>query len=69
MKFIVLMIQKIFKMLNQFAVDIPTLPSTNVILTSSSSWWNAKPFYRDAEPQRRAAKHFGTHMENWETFL
>ena len=27
--------------------------------TSSSSWWNAKPFYRNAEPQRRAAKHLG----------
>ena len=23
------------------------------------SWWNAKPFYRNAEPQRWAAKHLG----------
>ena len=23
------------------------------------SWWNAEPFYRNAEPQRRAAKHLG----------
>ena len=27
--------------------------------TSSSSWWNAKPFYRNAEPQTWAAKHLG----------
>ena len=26
---------------------------------SSSSWWNAKPFSGNAEPQRRAAKHLG----------
>ena len=30
-----------------------------VFLTSSSSWWYAKPFHRNAEPQRRAAKHLG----------
>ena len=46
-------------MLNQYAVDIPTLPI--------DSWWNAMPFYRNAEPQKRAAKHFGTRMENRET--
>ena len=27
--------------------------------TSSNSWRNAKPFYRNAEPQRRTAKHLG----------
>ena len=27
--------------------------------TSSNSWWNAKPFYRNAEPQRWAAMHLG----------
>ena len=27
--------------------------------TSSSSWWNAKPFDRNAEAQRRASKHLG----------
>ena len=27
--------------------------------TSSSSWWNAKPFSGNAEPQRRAAKYMG----------
>ena len=27
--------------------------------TSSSSWWNAKAFHGNAEPQRRAAKHLG----------
>ena len=30
---------------------------------------NAEPFYRNAEPQRRAAKHFGIHMVYRETFL
>ena len=33
--------------------------STSVFLTSSRSWWNAEPFYRNAELQRRAAKHLG----------
>ena len=27
--------------------------------TSSSSWWNAKPFFWNAELQRWAAKHLG----------
>ena len=30
-----------------------------VFPTSSSSWWAAKPFSRNAEPQRWAAKHLG----------
>ena len=46
-------------MLNQFAVDTPRYQSTCVFPTSSNSWWNAKPFNRNAEPQRRAAKHLG----------
>ena len=33
--------------------------STCVFPTSSSSWWNAEPVYRNAEPQRWAAKHLG----------
>ena len=41
-----------FRMLNQYAVDNPTLTVTSVLPTSSRSWWNA-------EPQRRAAKHLG----------
>ena len=40
----------------------PRYQSTSVVPTSSSSWWNA-------EPQRRAAKHLGTHMVFRETFL
>ena len=56
MKLIVWMMFKIFRMLNQFAAEIPTTQSTNVIPTSSNSWKNAKPFYKNAEPQRRAAK-------------
>ena len=68
MKLIAWMIQEIFWMLNQSAVEIPTIPvSTSVIPTSSRSWWNAKPFYRNAELQRRA-KQLG-HMEIRETFL
>ena len=46
-------------MLNQYAVTFPRYQSTSVFPTSSNSWWNAKPFYRNAEPQRRAAKHLG----------
>ena len=46
-------------MLNQYAVDIPTLPVNLCFPTSSNSWWNAEPFCRIAEPQRRAAKHLG----------
>ena len=38
-------------MLNQYAVDIPTLP-VNLCLS-------ARPFSRNAKPQRRAAKHLG----------
>ena len=55
-------------MLNQFAVEIPTLPVNQCFSTSSRSWWNAEPFFRIAEPQRRAAKHLG-HMVYRETFL
>ena len=45
-------------MLNQYAVDFPTL-STSVFQTSSGSWWNAKPFSWNAEPQQWAAKYLG----------
>ena len=34
-----------------------------------NSWRNAKPFSRNAEPQRRAAKHLGTHMAFRDTFF
>ena len=37
----------------------PRYQSTCVFPTSSNSWRNANPFYRNAEPQRRAAKHLG----------
>ena len=46
-------------MLNKSAVEIPTLQSTSVFLTSSDSWRDVEAFFRNAEPQRRAAKHFG----------
>ena len=55
-------------MLNQYAVDIPTLPGNQCLSTSSSSWWNARPFYRNAEPQKWAAKHLG-HTCFFGTFL
>ena len=38
---------------------IPRYQSTSVFPTSSRSWWNAKPFYGNAEPQQWAAKHLG----------
>ena len=38
---------------------VPRYQSICVFPTSSSSWWNAKPFYRNSEPQRWAAKHLG----------
>ena len=34
-------------MLNQYAVDISRCQSASVFPTSSSSWWNAKPFCRN----------------------
>ena len=48
--------------------SVPRYQLTSVIPTSSSSWRNAKPLSRNAEPQRRATKRLG-HMENRETFL
>ena len=56
MKIIVWMIQETFKMLNQYAVDIPQ--STSVFPTSSNSWRNAKPFSGNAEPQQWTAKYW-----------
>ena len=38
---------------------LPRYQSTSVLPTFSRSWRNAKPFYKNAEPQRRAAKHLG----------
>ena len=59
MKLIVWMIREISKMLNQYAVDIPTLPINLCLSHLINSWWNDKPFCGNAEPQRRAAKHLG----------
>ena len=41
----------------------------SVFPTSSTSWRNAKPFYRNAEPQRRAAKHSGHAWKIWKRFF
>ena len=41
---------------------------TSIFPTSSSSWWNAKPFCRNAEPQRRAAKHLEHTWYIWKRF-
>ena len=38
---------------------IPRCQSTSVFPTSSRSWWNAKPFSGNAEPQKWAAKYLG----------
>ena len=61
MKMIVWMVQEIF---NQDAESVRSghfhRTSQPVSFpTSSSSWWNAKPFSGNAEPQRWAAKHLG----------
>ena len=37
----------------------PRCQSTSVIPSSSNAWRNAMPFFWNAEPQRRAAKHLG----------
>ena len=37
----------------------PRYQSTSVFPTSSNSWRNAQPFYKNAEPQRMAGKHLG----------
>ena len=46
-------------MLNQFAVEIPTLPVDQCHSTSSNTWRNVGTLFRIAELQRRAAKHLG----------
>ena len=46
-------------MLNQDAVDIPTLPVNLCLSHLIQFLGNAKPFSWNAEPQRRAAKHLG----------
>ena len=56
-------------MLNQYVVDYPTFPVNLRFPTLSRSWRNAKPFCGNAEPQRSAARHLGTRMENREKFL
>ena len=59
MKLIEWMIQESFKMLNQYAMDIPTLP-VNLCLSHFIQFLvECKPFFWNAEPQRRAAKHLG----------
>ena len=46
-------------MLNQFAVEIPTLPVKQFHSPSPDTWRNVKALFRIAAPQRRAAKHLG----------
>ena len=53
------MIREMFKMVNQYAVDNPTLQSTSVFRSSPKFWRNAKPFSGNAEPQQWAAKYLG----------
>ena len=48
-----------FQGVNEYAVDNPTLPVNQCFPTSSRSWWNAKPFSGNAEPQKWAAKYLG----------
>ena len=46
-------------MLSRCAVEIHTLPVNQCFPTCPRSWRNSKPFYRNAEPQKWAAKHLG----------
>ena len=55
MKFIALNDSRDFRS----AESVRSGQSTCVFPTSSSSLWNAEPFYRNAELQRWAAKHLG----------
>ena len=45
-------------MLNQFAVEIPTLP-VDQCHSHLTRYLDVATFFRIAEPQRRAAKHLG----------
>ena len=58
-KLIVWMIREIFKMLNQYVVDIPTLSVSLCLSHLIQFWRNAKSFYRNAESQRRSVKYLG----------
>ena len=46
-------------MLNQYGVDIRTLPVKLCLSHLIQFLWNAKRFFRKAEPQKWAAKHLG----------
>ena len=63
------MIQEIFRMLNQYAVDIPTLP-VNLCLSHLTQFlvecYGVLQECRAAKMDRQA---FGTHMVHRETFL
>ena len=58
-----------FKMLNQYAVDNPTLPVDLSFPTCPRSWRKAKPFCWRAEPQRWAAKHLDTDGKSGNFFV
>ena len=47
---------------------IPRCQSTSVLPTSFRSWWNAKPFSGNAEPQKWAATHSGHAWYNGKRF-
>ena len=63
------MILRIFRMLNQFAVEIPTLPVDQCLsqhIRYLKGCWDLPSYRRAAKKVRHA---FGTHMECRETFL
>ena len=69
MKLVVWMIQKIFRMLNQLAVEIPTLPVDQChshLIRYLEGCCDILSYRRAAEKGRQA---FGTHMVYRETFL
>ena len=68
MKLIERMIREMFKMLNQYAVDVSTLPVNLCFSHLIQFRWNAKPFCR-SRAAKKGRQAFGTHMEYRETFL
>ena len=51
---------KLYEWVERFSRwTFPRYQSTCVFPTSSSCWWNAEPFYRNAEPHQWAAKFLG----------
>ena len=51
-------------MLNQFAVELSSIPVNQCFPNTFGSWRDVKAFIRIAAPQRRAAMHLGLFFGN-----